>query len=114
MKPGKSARISVETFDARLSALKERDAYKDHEKLALRRGQLVKEDTGPARPRTSSGWPRARTNVDGLQSEADTVASRRAELGRAIDRQLRALAEAAAAPACSATASPRTPARICR
>ncbi len=54
---GESARISVDTFQARLSALKDRDAYKDHEKLALRRSQL-EAGQDPARPGSSSGWPR--------------------------------------------------------
>jgi len=92
---GEVARISVETFDAQLTALKERDAYKDHEKLAIRRDQLVKEAQRLAED--EKRLVRAKANVDGLKCEADTVASRRAELGRAIDRQLRALAEAAAA-----------------
>ncbi len=34
------AKISAETCQARLFALRNRDEYKDHEKLALRRGQL--------------------------------------------------------------------------
>ncbi len=46
---GESAQISVDTFGARLSALKDRDAYKDHEKLALRRSQL-EAGQGPAGP----------------------------------------------------------------
>ena len=78
---GESARISVETFEARLSALKDRDAYKDHEKLALRRSQLEADKARPAEqqrlarpgptstacsrkptpwPATATSWPRAR------------------------------------------------------
>ena len=59
---GESARISVDTFGARLSALKDRDAYKDHEKLALRRSQLEADKTrlGQDQQRLAS----ARANVD--------------------------------------------------
>ncbi len=91
---GESARISVETFGARLSALKDRDAYKDHEKLALRRSQLEadKARLGQDQQRLAS----ARANVNSLQQEADAVASRRDELGRALGRHLQALAESAA------------------
>ncbi len=91
---GELARISVDTFEARLSALKDRDAYKDHEKLAIRREQLDKE----ARRLTDDHARLARdqANVSGLQQEADAVAGRRAELGRASDRQLQTLATAAA------------------
>ena len=91
---GESARISVDTFDARLSALKDRDAYKDHEKLALRRSQLEQDKARLAQD--EQRLARARGNVGDLQQEADAVASRRDELGGAIDRHLRALAEAAA------------------
>ncbi len=91
---GESARISVDTFGARLSGLKDRDAYKDHEKLALRRSQLETEKTrlGQDQKQLAS----AQANVDGLQQEAGAVASHRDELGRAIDRHLQALAGAAA------------------
>ena len=91
---GESARISVDTFGARLSALKDRDAYKDHEKLALRRSQLEQDKTrlGQDQQRLAQ----ARANVDGLQQEADAVAARRDELGRAVGRHLQALAESAA------------------
>ncbi len=91
---GESARISVDTFDARLSALKDRDAYKDHEKLALRRSQLEQDKTrlGQDQQRLAS----ARANVGSLQQEADAVASHRDELGRAVGRHLQALAESAA------------------
>ena len=90
---GESARISVETFGARLSALKDRDAYKDHEKLALRRSQLAadKARLGQDQQRLAS----ARANVDGLQQEADAVARHRDELGRALGRHLQVLAESA-------------------
>ena len=91
---GESARISVNTFGARLSALKDRDAYKDHEKLALRRSQLEQDKTrlGQDQQRLAQ----ARANVNGLQQEADAVAARRDELGRAVGRHLQALAESAA------------------
>jgi uncharacterized protein (TIGR02680 family) len=91
---GESAQISVDTFGARLSALKDRDAYKDHEKLALRRSQLEQDKArlGQDQQRLAS----ARANVDSLQQEADAVASHRDELGRAIGRHLQALAGSAA------------------
>jgi hypothetical protein len=91
---GESAQISVDTSGARLSALKDRDAYKDHEKLALRRSQLEadKARLGLDQQRLAS----ARANVDSLQQEADAVASYRDELGRALGRHLQALAESAA------------------
>ena len=91
---GESARISVDTFQARLSALKDRDAYKDHEKLALRRSQLEADKTRLAQDQQQLA--RARANVDGLQQEAGAVAAHRDELGRAIGRHLDALAGAAA------------------
>jgi len=78
---GESARISVDTFQARLSALKDRDAYKDHEKLALRRSQLEQDKTRLAQDQQRLAS--ARANVDSLQREADAVASRRDELGGA-------------------------------
>ena len=90
---GESARVSVDTFAARLSALKDRDAYKDHEKLALRRSQLQadKARLGQDQQRLGS----ARADVDGLQQEAGAVAAHRDELGRALGRYLRTLTEAA-------------------
>jgi len=91
---GALARIRVETFEARLSALKDRDAYKDHEKLGLRREQLEKEVLRLKDDQRRLA--RAKTNVGDLQQEADAVARRRAELGRASERQLQALATAAA------------------
>ncbi|MFI5062887.1 MAG: hypothetical protein ACHP9Z_02745, partial [Streptosporangiales bacterium] len=91
---GESARISVDTFGARLSALKDRDAYKDHEKLALRRSQLEADKTRLAQDQQRLAA--ARANVDSLQQEADAVARHRDELGRALGRHLGALAEAAA------------------
>jgi len=72
---GESARISVDTFQARLSALKDRDAYKDHEKLALRRSQLEQDRIRLAHDQQRLAL--ARANVDSLQREADAVASRR-------------------------------------
>jgi hypothetical protein len=91
---GADAKISADTADARLFALKSRDAYKDHEKLALRRSQLEKEgrDLATARRRLSS----ARDNVQELTQEADELAGRRAELGHSIDRHVRKLVDAAA------------------
>jgi len=91
---GESARISVDTFQARLSALKDRDAYKDHEKLALRRSQLEQDKTRLAQDQQRLAS--ARANVDSLQREADAVASRRDELGGALGRYLQALAGSAA------------------
>jgi len=90
---GESAKTSVGTFDARLFALRNRDAYKDHEKLALRRSQLNTEKRRLADD--EARLARARANVGDLQQEADIVASRRAEVGRAIDRHVRNLVETA-------------------
>ncbi len=91
---GESARISVDTFGARLSALQDRDAYKDHEKLALRRSQL---EADKARlGQDQQNLAKARANVNSLQQEADAVSSHRDELGRALGRHLQALAESAA------------------
>jgi hypothetical protein len=90
---GKLAKTSVETFDARLFALKNRDAYKDHEKLAIRRGQLEKEQRDLAVEQARLA--RARANVQDLEHEAVDVAGRLAEVGRAVDRHARALAETA-------------------
>jgi uncharacterized protein (TIGR02680 family) len=87
------ARTSVETGQARLSALKNLDAYKDHEKLALRRAQLEKE--GRDLSAEQARLARARANVDELSAEATGVAARLAETGRAADRHARRLAEAA-------------------
>ena len=91
---GESARISVDTFGARLSALKDRDAYKDHEKLALRRSQLEADKARLGQDQEKLA--KARANVESLQREADAVASRRDELSRALGRHLEALAESAA------------------
>ena len=91
---GESAQISVDTFGARLSALKDRDAYKDHEKLALRRSQLEADKTRLGQDQEKLA--KARANVDSLQREADAVASHRDELSRALGRHLQALAESAA------------------
>ncbi len=88
-----AAGISVKTLDARLFGLKNRDAYKDHEKLALRRGQLEKDER--ALRDEENRLARARNNVAGLGREADTVADRLAELSRTAGRHLRDLAEAA-------------------
>ena len=75
------AKTSIETYPARLFALKNRDGYKDHEKLGLRRGHLEKEKReladGPAR------LGRARANVADQSAEAARVGDRLGEVGRA-------------------------------
>jgi len=90
---GEAANTSVQTFDARLDALKNRDAYKDHEKLALRRGQLEKDKRGLADEQARLA--RALVNVQGLEREAAGVAGKLAEAGRAAGRHASSLAEAA-------------------
>ncbi len=88
------AMIGVDTFAARLSALKDRDAFKDHEKLAMRREQLHKDARRLAEDQARLA--KAETNVSDLRQEAEAVAGHRAQLGLASERQLRALATAAA------------------
>jgi uncharacterized protein (TIGR02680 family) len=87
------ARTSVETGQARLFALKNLDAYKDYEKLGLRRDQLEKEERELSAEQARLA--RAHANVDDLSAEAAGVAARLAETGRAGDRHARRLAEAA-------------------
>jgi uncharacterized protein (TIGR02680 family) len=87
------AKTSVETSQARLFALRNLDAYKDHEKLALRHEQLEKEERDLTAEQARLA--RARGNVDGLSAEAAGVAARLAETGRSVDRHSRRLAEAA-------------------
>ena len=88
-----AAKIGVDTFGARVLALTNRDAYKDHEKLALRRSQLEKEERGLAEEQARLA--KARANVAELAQEAEVVAGTLANVGRAIDRHARSLAEAA-------------------
>ncbi len=90
---GKLAKTSCDTFDARLFALKNRDAYKDHEKLAIRRSQLEKEQRDLAVQQAQLA--KARTNVQDLEQEAGALADRLAEVGRAVDRHARNLVETA-------------------
>ena len=90
---GKLAKTRVDTFDARLFALKNRDAYKDHEKLAIRRSQLEKEqkDLAAQQVRLTQGL----ANVRDLEQEAGAMVGRLAEVGRAVDRHARNLVETA-------------------
>ncbi len=90
---GTLARTSVETFDARLFALRNRDAYKDHEKLVLRRGQLEKDERALAAERRRLDG--ALANVAELEAEAAVVGARLAEAGQAVDRHSRGLDDAA-------------------
>src|SRR5208283_3218193 len=87
------ARTSAETCQARLFALRNRDEYKDHEKLALRRQQLEKEKRDLATEQARLA--RARANVSELSAEAARVANRLADVDRAADRHARRLAETA-------------------
>jgi hypothetical protein len=87
------ANISVTTTQARLFALRNRDAYKEHEKLVSRRAQLDKDKRDLADEQARLA--RARVNVDELSREAAQVEDKFAETGRAIDRHGRRLAEAA-------------------
>jgi uncharacterized protein (TIGR02680 family) len=86
-------KTSIETCQARLFALRNRDDYKDHEKLALRRGQLEREKRDLATEQARLA--RARANADDLSVEAAGVADRLAEVGRAAGRHARSLAETA-------------------
>ncbi len=88
-----TASISVQTLGARLFALKNQDAYKDHEKLVIKHDQLEKERRrlGTEQQRLASN----QQNVQELEQEALKVASRRADVGHAADRHARHLAEAA-------------------
>jgi uncharacterized protein (TIGR02680 family) len=90
---GKLAKTSVDTFDARLFALKNRDAYKDHEKLAIRRSHLEKEQRDLAAEQARLA--RARTNVQDLEQEVARVADQLAEVGRAVNRHAQNLVETA-------------------
>jgi len=99
-----AAEIGAKTLDARLFGLKNRDAYKDHEKLALRRGQLEKD-----RQTLKEGadrLARSRRNVTDLGREADQVADALTELAGAADRHLRDLAEAAGSAGISRDGEP--------
>ena len=87
------ARTSEQTYQARLFALRNRDGYKDHEKLALRRGQLDKEKRDLAAEQ--GRLARARANVSEESAQAAIVADRLAEAGRTIDRYARRLTETA-------------------
>lgn len=87
------AKTSVDTGQARLFALTNLDAYKDHEKLALRRGQLEKDERELSAEQARLA--RARANASDLSAEAAEVAARLAETGRSADRHTRRLAEAA-------------------
>jgi hypothetical protein len=88
-----AAGIAVATLDARVFALKNRDAYKDHAKLALRRDQLDKDQRAVAGE--EARLSRARKEVADLAGEADRVADKVTELARAGDRHVRSLVEAA-------------------
>ena len=88
-----AAKIAVQTLDARVFSLKNRDAYKDHEKLALRRSQLDKDSR--TLEEDASRLQRARKNVADLTREADEVDGKLADRDRASDRHLRDLIEAA-------------------
>ncbi len=90
---GEAADVSAQRLDAHLFALKNRDAYRDHEKLALRRSQLEKDQRTLAEEQARLG--RALANVTELAEEADLVAGTLADIGRAADRHARKLAEAA-------------------
>ena len=98
------AKTSIETCQARLFALRNRDEYKDHEKLALRRGHLEREKRDLAAEQARLG--RARANVSELSAEAARVAEKMAEADRAVDRHARRLAEAADSSGISRDGSP--------
>jgi uncharacterized protein (TIGR02680 family) len=98
------AKTSIETGQARLFALRNRDGYKDHEKLALRRGHLEQEKRDLAAEQARLG--RARANVSEESAEAARLADRLAEVERAADRHARQLAETADSSGISRDGSP--------
>ena len=98
------AKSSIETCQARLFALRNRDGYKDHEKLALRRGHLEQEKRDLAAEQARLG--RARANVSELSAEAARLADRLAEVERAADRHARRLAETTDSSGISRDGSP--------
>jgi len=87
------AKASIETYQARLFALKDRDGYKDHEKLALRRGHLEQEKRDLAAEQARLG--RARANVSEESAEAARLGDRLGEAERAAGRHARRLADTA-------------------
>jgi len=89
------ARGAIAIAEARLFALKNTDAYSEHEKLVTRRTQLEKEQRELAAEQARLA--RARSNVDELSREAAQVADRLADTSRAIAQHVRRLAEAAEA-----------------
>ena len=99
-----AAKTSIETGQARLFALRDRDGYKDHEKLALRRGHLEQEKRDLAAEQARLG--RARANVSEESAEAARLADRLAEVERAAGRHARQLAEAADSSGISRDGSP--------
>jgi len=89
------ARTGADTAQARLTALRDRDAYKDHEKIALRRQNLTQQRREMAAE--EARLARAHATVADLAGEAAVVATRVTEAGHAIDRHARHLASTAAA-----------------
>jgi hypothetical protein len=87
------AAAGLSMADARLFALKNRDTYKEHEKLVSRRAQLEREQQDLDGEQTRLA--RARSNVDDLSREAAQVTDRLEETGRAISQHARRLAQAA-------------------
>jgi uncharacterized protein (TIGR02680 family) len=87
------ARGRAETCQARLSALRDRDAYKNHEQLVRRREQLTRDHRGLAEEQARLA--KARGTIDDLAGEAAGVDARLAGTGHTIARHARALAEAA-------------------
>jgi hypothetical protein len=87
------ARTSEQTCQARLFALRNRDAYKGHERLALQRDRLEQDKRNLAADQARLA--RARANSSGLSAESAQVADRLTAVGRAVDRHARLLTEAA-------------------
>jgi uncharacterized protein (TIGR02680 family) len=87
------ASAAIATHTARLAALRDHDAYRDHEKLALRRAQLDKESTDLRAE--ESRLARARSHADELDGQAREIAVMAEENGHAIARLARELTEAA-------------------
>ena len=107
------AKTSIETCQARLFALRNRDEYKDHEKLALRRSQLEKEKRDLAADQARLA--RARANVSRAVGRGGSAS--RTGWRRSTGRSTGTHADSPrppTAPASAATVHPLIPVRICR
>jgi len=94
----------ADQLTARIGVLQNLDAYKDFEKLAMRRDQAAREERELA-----AGQARltgARADVAELDAEAASIAERHAELSRAAERHRGQLVAAAASAGISRAGEP--------